>query len=274
MPGLGKTVILTELIARIASQHGGYSVFAGVGERTREGTDLWLEMQETEIGSTGRKVIEQTCMVFGQMNEPPGARLACRSLGFDDGGALPRKRVKTRCCLLTIFSASPRPVRKCPHCWAGCHRRWVISRRWPLRWVRCRSGLLRPTKGRSPRCKPFMCLLTIRPTRLRRRRLASWMRSFISNVRSRKKAFTRRSIRWRLRQPYSRSAICRRASLRGCSTGSDDLAAIPRTSGHYRDSRCRRIERRGQVDRSSRSSHRAVPFSAVLCRRGVHRQER
>ena len=73
--GLGKTVILTELIARIASAHGGYSVFAGVGERTREGTDLWLEMQEADIGQTGRKVIEQTCMVFGQMNEPPGARL-------------------------------------------------------------------------------------------------------------------------------------------------------------------------------------------------------
>jgi len=73
--GLGKTVILTELIARIASAHGGYSVFAGVGERTREGNDLWLEMQETKIGDTDRSVIEQTCMVFGQMNEPPGARL-------------------------------------------------------------------------------------------------------------------------------------------------------------------------------------------------------
>jgi F-type H+-transporting ATPase subunit beta len=73
--GLGKTVILTELIARIASAHGGYSVFAGVGERTREGTDLWLEMQEAKIGDTGRSVIDQTCMVFGQMNEPPGARL-------------------------------------------------------------------------------------------------------------------------------------------------------------------------------------------------------
>ena len=73
--GLGKTVILTELIARIASQHGGYSVFAGVGERTREGNDLWLEMQETKIGKTGRAVITQTAMVFGQMNEPPGARL-------------------------------------------------------------------------------------------------------------------------------------------------------------------------------------------------------
>jgi F-type H+-transporting ATPase subunit beta len=79
--GLGKTVILTELIARIAKEHGGYSVFAGVGERTREGTDLWHEMQETEMGG-GRKVIEQTCMVFGQMNEPPGARLRVALAGL------------------------------------------------------------------------------------------------------------------------------------------------------------------------------------------------
>ena len=73
--GLGKTVILTELIARIATVHSGYSVFAGVGERTREGNDLWLEMQETKIGSTGKSVIDSTVMCFGQMNEPPGARL-------------------------------------------------------------------------------------------------------------------------------------------------------------------------------------------------------
>ncbi len=73
--GLGKTVILQELIARIASAHGGASVFAGVGERTREGNDLWREMKEAKIGDTGRSVLEQTTMVFGQMNEPPGARL-------------------------------------------------------------------------------------------------------------------------------------------------------------------------------------------------------
>ena len=73
--GLGKTVILTELIARIARVHSGYSVFAGVGERTREGNDLWLEMQETQIGNTGKSVIDSTVMFFGQMNEPPGARL-------------------------------------------------------------------------------------------------------------------------------------------------------------------------------------------------------
>ena len=73
--GVGKTVIIQELIARLARFHSGYSCFAGVGERTREGNDLWLEMQDAEIGDTGKKVLDQTVMVFGQMNEPPGARL-------------------------------------------------------------------------------------------------------------------------------------------------------------------------------------------------------
>lgn len=75
--GLGKTVILTELIARIAKVYKGYSVFAGVGERTREGNDLWLEMQETKagVGADAKSVLDSTAMVFGQMNEPPGARL-------------------------------------------------------------------------------------------------------------------------------------------------------------------------------------------------------
>ncbi len=66
--GVGKTVVIMELINNIAKQHGGYSVFAGVGERTREGNDLWLEMQESGV-------IDRTCLVYGQMNEPPGARL-------------------------------------------------------------------------------------------------------------------------------------------------------------------------------------------------------
>jgi F-type H+-transporting ATPase subunit beta len=76
--GVGKTVIIQEMIARVAREFGGYSVFAGVGERTREGNDLWLEMQEAEYtdenGQTA-KVIDKVAMVFGQMNEPPGARL-------------------------------------------------------------------------------------------------------------------------------------------------------------------------------------------------------
>jgi F-type H+/Na+-transporting ATPase subunit beta len=66
--GVGKTVLIQELINNIAKQHGGFSVFAGVGERTREGNDLWREMKESGV-------IDKTVLVFGQMNEPPGARL-------------------------------------------------------------------------------------------------------------------------------------------------------------------------------------------------------
>ncbi len=66
--GVGKTVIITELIRNIAAEHGGYSVFCGVGERTREGTQLWGEMHESGV-------VDKTVLVFGQMNEPPGARL-------------------------------------------------------------------------------------------------------------------------------------------------------------------------------------------------------
>jgi len=76
--GVGKTVIIQEMIARIAREHGGYSVFAGVGERTREGNDLWLEMQEakfTDSEGETHSVLDRVAMVFGQMNEPPGARL-------------------------------------------------------------------------------------------------------------------------------------------------------------------------------------------------------
>jgi len=66
--GVGKTVLIMELIKSIASEHGGFSVFSGVGERTREGNDLWLEMKESGV-------LDKTVLVFGQMNEPPGARL-------------------------------------------------------------------------------------------------------------------------------------------------------------------------------------------------------
>lgn len=73
--GVGKTVLIQELITNIATEHGGYSIFTGVGERTREGNDLWNEM--TESG-----VIKKTALVFGQMNEPPGARMRVAQTGL------------------------------------------------------------------------------------------------------------------------------------------------------------------------------------------------
>ncbi|HJF85704.1 F0F1 ATP synthase subunit beta [Megamonas hypermegale] len=73
--GVGKTVLIMELIHNIATQHGGYSVFSGVGERTREGNDLWNEMKESGV-------IDKTALVYGQMNEPPGARMRVALTGL------------------------------------------------------------------------------------------------------------------------------------------------------------------------------------------------
>ncbi|MDQ3292876.1 MAG: F0F1 ATP synthase subunit beta, partial [Actinomycetota bacterium] len=73
--GVGKTVLITEMINRVATQHGGVSVFAGVGERTREGTDLFIEMEETKMGDGVTSVLSKAALVFGQMDEPPGVRL-------------------------------------------------------------------------------------------------------------------------------------------------------------------------------------------------------
>ena len=73
--GVGKTVLIQELITNIATQHGGYSIFTGVGERSREGNDLWTEMKESGV-------LDKTALVFGQMNEPPGARMRVAETGL------------------------------------------------------------------------------------------------------------------------------------------------------------------------------------------------
>ena len=104
--GVGKTVLIQELIARIATEHGGYSVFAGVGERTREGNDLWLEMQETHIGNTEATVLDNTCLVFGQMNEPPGARLRVALTGVTMAEALCEQGGETLLFIDNIFRFS------------------------------------------------------------------------------------------------------------------------------------------------------------------------
>jgi hypothetical protein len=201
--GLGKTVILTELIARIASSHGGYSVFAGVGERTREGTDLWLEMQETEIGTTGRMVIEQTCMLFGQMNEPPGSRLrvALAALTMaeyfrDTTGA------DTLLFVDNIFRFSQ----------AGSEVSALLGRMpsavgyqptLATEMGALQERITSTKKGLLLRYKPFTFRRTIRPTRLPQPPSVSWTRLFTLSVRSRKRVFTRPSIRWRRTAGFS-----------------------------------------------------------------------
>ena len=141
--GVGKTVMIMELINNIAKQHGGLSVFTGVGERTREGNDLYYEMKESGV-------LEKTALVYGQMNEPPGARMRVGLSGLTMAEYF-------RDCSLTTFSVSPRPVRKFPPCWAVCRPPLAISRLWRRRWACCRNGLLPPTRDPSPPCRPFTC---------------------------------------------------------------------------------------------------------------------
>ena len=80
--GVGKTVVIMELINNVAKQHGGYSVFAGVGERTREGNDLWLEMSESGVIKPGDPAGSKASLIYGQMTEPPGARLRVALTGL------------------------------------------------------------------------------------------------------------------------------------------------------------------------------------------------
>ena len=80
--GVGKTVVIMELINNVAKQHGGYSVFAGVGERTREGNDLWLEMTESGVIKPGKPAESKAALIYGQMTEPPGARLRVALTGL------------------------------------------------------------------------------------------------------------------------------------------------------------------------------------------------
>src|SRR5258708_1988796 len=80
--GVGKTVVIMELINNVAKNHGGYSVFAGVGERTREGNDLWLEMTESGVIKPGKPAESKAALIYGQMTEPPGARLRVALTGL------------------------------------------------------------------------------------------------------------------------------------------------------------------------------------------------
>ena len=123
--GVGKTVLIQELIQNIASVHGGYSIFTGVGERSREGNDLWTEMSESGV-------IDKTALVFGQMNEPPGARMRVAETGLTMAEYF--RDVNHQDVLLL-----------------------VISQHLQMRWVSFRSESLLPRKDQSRQSRPYMC---------------------------------------------------------------------------------------------------------------------
>ena len=262
--GLGKTVLIQELIHNVAEQHGGVSVFAGVGERTREGNDLWLEMEESGV-------IDRVALVYGQMNEPPGARLRVGALRPDDGGVLPRRGSGR-----PLLHRQHLPLRAGGLRGLGAARPHAERRRLPAdardrdgpapgadhldarRLGHLRAGDLR-AGGRPHRPGAGE---HVRPPR----RLHHALRG-----RSRRRASTRRS---------TRSARTRGRSSRGVVSDEhyDDgdaraggAPALPRPAGHHRHPRHGRALRRGQAGRPARPQDRALPLAADVRRRGLHR---
>ncbi len=155
--GVGKTVIIQELINNVAKQHGGVSVFGGVGERTREGNDLYVEMQESKL-SDGASVISRTALVFGQMNEPPGARarvgltaLTVAEHFRDDEGKDVLLFIDNIFRFVQANSEVSATTR--PHAVCGglpAHARHATS-------ASCRSASRRRSAGRSRRCRRSTC---------------------------------------------------------------------------------------------------------------------
>ena len=261
--GTGKTVIIQEMIRRVAQEYHGVSVFAGVGERTREGNDLFLEM--TESG-----VINQAALVFGQMDEPPGVRLRVGLSALTMAEYF--RDVERQDVLLFIdnifrFTQAGSEV---PPCWAGCPRRWDISRRWRTRWGSSRSGSHRSRAGRSPRCRRSMSRPTTSPTRRRTPPSPTSTPQRCSPAVWSSWASTRRSTR-STRQPDPRPAVRRAGALRRGPSGAADPAALQGPAGHHRHPRHRRAFRGGQARGRQGAPDRALPLAAVLRGRAVHR---
>ena len=155
--GVGKTVTMLELINNIATQHSGLSVFAGVGERTREGNDFYHEMSEAKV-----IVQEDLSQVEGRDGVRPDERAAGQPPARGahrphHGRALPRRGPRHPALHRQHLPLHARRAPKCRRCWAACLPRWATSRRSPRRWAACRSASPPPRRARSRRSRPCTC---------------------------------------------------------------------------------------------------------------------
>ena len=261
--GVGKTVLIQELIRNIAEEHSGLSAFCGVGERSREGNDLWLEM--TESG-----VIKNTMLVFGQMNEPPGARMRVALSGLtmaeyfrDEEGA----------DVLLFIDNIFRFVQ------AGSE-------------VSALLGRMPSQVGYQPTLETEMGQLQERITSTRKGSVTSIQAIYVpaddltdpapasvfahlNATTTLSRAISEKGIYPAVDPLDSTSTILKPDILgeehyRGRHRRPGDPAALQGPPGHHRDPRYRGALGRGQADRAARPQDRALPVAAVLRRRAVH----
>ena len=145
--GVGKTVVIQELINNVATKHGGFSVFAGVGERTREGNDLWHEFQESGVIDIHDFNKSKAALIYGQMTEPPGARLRVALTGLtvaeyfrDEEGA------DTLLFIDNIFRFTQAGSEVSTLLGRMPSARWATSPTWRRKWASCRSASRRPRR--------------------------------------------------------------------------------------------------------------------------------
>ena len=265
--GVGKTVVIMELINNVQKGHGGKSVFCGVGERTREGNDLYLEMEESGV-------IKSTALIYGQMNEPPGARLRVGLTGAHRRGVLPRRREPGRAALhrqhLPLHPGGLRGLgAPRPHAERGRlpadpghrdgrpagadHLDHQGLHHLGAGHLRARRRPDRPGAGhglRAPRRAGRALARDLGARHLPRRGPARQL------------------------EPDPGAAVRRRPALQRRHRRAAHPAALQGAPGHHRDPRHGRALRGGQAGRGAGAPTPALPVAAVLRGRAVHRLRR
>ena len=261
--GVGKTVVIMELINNVAKQHGGYSVFAGVGERTREGNDLWLEMTESGVITPGDPSKSKAALIYGQMTEPPGARLRVALTGLTVAEYFRDKEgADTLLFIDNIFRFTQ----------AGSE-------------VSALLGRMPSAVGYQPNLATEMGELQERITSTKKGSVTSVQAIYVpaddltdpapattfahldaTTVLSR--ALTEIGIYpgrrpARVHVAHSRSAHRGPGALRRGADGEEDSADLQRPAGHHCNSWHRRTERRPETDRRSCSQGATLPVAAV-----------
>jgi len=238
--GVGKTVVIMELINNIAKAHSGFSVFGGVGERTREGNDLWKEMEESELAD-GTTVLDKTALVYGQMNEPPGARARVGLSALTVAEYFRDEEGKDVLLFIdNIFRFTQ----------AGSE-------------VSALLGRIPSAVGYQPTLSTDMGALQERITSTKKGSITSVQAIYVPAD--------------DLTDPAPATAFTHLDATTVLSRALTEIGIYPAveavqgSAGHHRDSRHGRAFRRGQADRRPRTQDRTLLFSTLQCCRAVHR---